>query len=250
MVITGKNGELRLYAVHHGSWALAGVREETSIGHRRFLLRRSIPLTGFEIAPETTAHVIGMPAEALPSLLDDAELTGSLTLPEARLLLSHLALTHELRPSLSNSGAQAARDAVVELLHGLLHKVANGNDANRLPSLVQLARRHADEHLQDPDLSPAAMARELHISVRSLHRAFAATGESAMAYVRRRRLEGVRRDLALGSGRSLAKVAVRWQFTDSSHLNRTFVRHYGLTPAQFTGAAKPCAAGCDETSGL
>jgi AraC-like DNA-binding protein len=42
-----------------------------------------------------------------------------------------------------------------------------------------------------------------------------------MAYVRRRRLEGARRELDCpGSPYTVADVAARWQFADSSHFRR------------------------------
>ncbi|WP_425587683.1 helix-turn-helix domain-containing protein [Streptomyces plumbiresistens] len=43
------------------------------------------------------------------------------------------------------------------------------------------------------------MARELNVSVRTLHRAFAAAGESVNGYIRRRRLEEARLELASGT---------------------------------------------------
>jgi AraC-like DNA-binding protein len=89
-----------------------------------------------------------------------------------------------------------------------------------------------DRRLASPDLSPASLARELNVSVRTLHRAFAATGESVSAYVRRRRLERARLELAVPSGRpDVGEVAARWQFADSSHFIRAFRERYGQTPA-------------------
>ncbi|MEV0477801.1 helix-turn-helix domain-containing protein [Streptomyces prunicolor] len=71
-----------------------------------------------------------------------------------------------------------------------------------------------------PDLTPATIARALNVSGRTLHRAFA-DGETVMAYVRRRRLEGARRELGLPCGPfTVADVAARRQFADPSHFRR------------------------------
>ncbi|GLY83778.1 helix-turn-helix domain-containing protein [Actinoallomurus iriomotensis] len=95
----------------------------------------------------------------------------------------------------------------------------------------------ADRHLTDPELSPASLARELNVSVRTLHRAFAATGESVAAYIRRRRLEQARLELAASLLRpSVSEVAARWQFADRSHFIRSFKKQYAQTPAEFAHA--------------
>jgi AraC-like DNA-binding protein len=92
----------------------------------------------------------------------------------------------------------------------------------------------ADGRLADPGLSPSWLARELNVSVRTLHRAFAAAGESVGAYVRRRQPEEARAELAVPDvRRSVSEVAARWQFADGSHFVRAFRKRYGETPSQF-----------------
>ena len=91
-----------------------------------------------------------------------------------------------------------------------------------------------EARLADPDLSPSTLARELHVSVRTLHRAFTTAGESVSAYIRRSRLEQARRELAAPLVRpDVSEIAARWQFADSSHFIRAFKQRYGETPAQF-----------------
>jgi AraC-like DNA-binding protein len=85
------------------------------------------------------------------------------------------------------------------------------------------------------------LARELNISVRTLHRAFAAVGEQVATYIRHRRLQEARLALTAPSGRlSISELAAHWQFADSSHFTRTFKNRYGQTPTEYarsTGAA-------------
>ncbi|MFE2420979.1 helix-turn-helix domain-containing protein [Streptomyces hokutonensis] len=70
----------------------------------------------------------------------------------------------------------------------------------------------------------------MNVSVRTLHRAFA-DGESVMAHVRRRRLEGARRELGLpGSPYTVADIAARRQFADPSHFRRVYRGTYGQSP--------------------
>jgi AraC-like DNA-binding protein len=103
------------------------------------------------------------------------------------------------------------------------------------PALAQAAKDLADRHLTEPELSSAMLARRLNVSVRTLQRAFATTGEPVNTYIRRRRLEEARLALTASSERpALSELAAHWQFADSSHLIRAFKRHYGQTPIEYT----------------
>lgn len=100
-------------------------------------------------------------------------------------------------------------------------------------SLRAAAMRMAEESLREADLSPIVIARGLNVSVRTLHRSFAGTGESIMGYVRRRRLEQARDALLSGNGEvSVSEIAQRWHFADSSHFIRAFRVRFGTTPAR------------------
>ena len=78
------------------------------------------------------------------------------------------------------------------------------------------------------------LARELNVSVRTLHRAFAAGEESVTMYIRHSRLEQARRELTVPrGGMSVSELAAYFQFADSSHFIRAFKKRYGQTPGQF-----------------
>jgi AraC-like DNA-binding protein len=97
----------------------------------------------------------------------------------------------------------------------------------------------------DSDLSPAMLAGALHVSVRTLERAFASLGEGepAAAYIRRRRLEEARLALTAPSNRlTISELAAYWQFADSSHLARAFNKRYGLTPSEYARSTRPRGA--------
>lgn len=125
----------------------------------------------------------------------------------------------------------------MELAKGVLLGHADCADPLLAPALAQAARDLAARLLPDADLSPAVLARHLNVSVRTLHRAFATCDESFTAYVRRRRLDHARADLATGRA-TVSEVAARWQFSDSSHLIRAFKSRYGQTPTEFVRSAQ------------
>jgi AraC family transcriptional activator of tynA and feaB len=97
-----------------------------------------------------------------------------------------------------------------------------------------LAVADIEEHLTDDDLSPAATARRLGISVRGLHGLFAGRERTYSATVRRLRLEQAFRDLADPARRHLrvADVAADAGFADAAGFHRAFRREFGRTPAQ------------------
>ena len=102
-----------------------------------------------------------------------------------------------------------------------------------------LAVADIEEHLTDDDLSPAATARRLGVSVRALHGLFAGRERSYAATVRQLRLEQALRDLqdpARGRLRVI-DIAADAGFADVTSFHRAFRREYGRTPAQVRTAA-------------
>lgn len=129
-------------------------------------------------------------------------------------------------------------ESEVALLIELAKAVARArfDDAEPLlaPALAQAAKDLAGRRLADPELSAAVLARELNVSVRTLQRAFATSGETVISYIRQRRLEEARLALTAPSGRlSVSELAAHWQFADSSHFTRAFKKHYGRTPTEY-----------------
>jgi AraC-like DNA-binding protein len=100
-----------------------------------------------------------------------------------------------------------------------------------------LLRIHAfiEQHLGEADLTPGIVAVAHHVSVRYLHRLFEDEDMTVAAWIRRRRLERCRRDLADPAFLTLpvSAVAARWGLPDSAHFSRLFRRTYGLPPAEY-----------------
>ncbi len=65
-----------------------------------------------------------------------------------------------------------------------------------------------------------------------------AQGTTVAAWIRHRRLERCRKDLAdpAFSTAPVSAVAVRWGLPDSAHFSRLFRRTYGLPPAEYRRA--------------
>jgi AraC-like DNA-binding protein len=145
------------------------------------------------------------------------------------------ALRHALQAlnghSLTPAGADRLAVHAGGLLAVALDPVIEAVDA---PRSRALAVADIEEHLTDDDLSPAATARRLGISVRRLHGLFAGGERSYAGTVRRLRLERAFRDLrdpARGHLRVI-DVASDAGFVNVASFHRAFRREYGRTPAQ------------------
>jgi AraC-like DNA-binding protein len=200
----------------------------------QFVARLNDPSWDFGIGPKTRSTVLILPTAGLRSLVAERAVVGSVRSPQLRVLMAHAAMVQETLPDLSPAGVTAARNSMVELTRGLLSGgEVDASEPRLAPALAHAAQRIAEPLLTDPDLSPALLARELNVSVRTLQRAFAETGEPVTSYVRRRRLERARAELTGPGPRwSIAELAARYQFADSSHFNRLFKKEYGEPPTQ------------------
>jgi AraC-like DNA-binding protein len=100
----------------------------------------------------------------------------------------------------------------------------------------RLARRAADfiaDHLTDPDLSTARIARALAFNADYLGRAVrAAFDETPTDRIHRLRVERARM-LFRSTDRPIERVAAEVGFRDERYFRRVFKRRVGLTPGQF-----------------
>jgi AraC-like DNA-binding protein len=129
----------------------------------------------------------------------------------------------------------AALDLLTVALAGRLdrHDPVPGDSSRR----ALLLRVHAfiEGRLADPGLTPAAVARAHHLSLRSLYKLFEAEQTSVAGLIRERRLERCRRDLldpSLGEV-PVSAIAARWGLTNAAHFSRAFRAAYGASPVEY-----------------
>ncbi|MFG2376837.1 helix-turn-helix domain-containing protein [Streptomyces sp. NPDC048504] len=236
--LNGVEDQVRMYVVRSGSWSVGAplARDEQTVPAGQFLIRHIGKPLHFETVPDTRAKVLVLPAATLRPLLGERQsVSGPADSAEVRLLVAHSNMIYETAADLGPAGVQAAHSTLIELAKAVARRRVDDAEPHLALALAQAAKDLADNHLTDPDLSGAMLARELNVSVRSLQRAFAAAGESVTAYIRQRRLEEARLALsAPPSGRlSVSELAAHWQFADSSHFIRAFKKHYGRTPTDY-----------------
>ena len=194
-----------------------------------------------------TPQALLIPQERLSPLLAGGRLTGPVKIaagsPVGALLNAGLTSAFEQVPRLPADLGEAA----LQNLCGLAALACNASADARASAAntvrevrLAAARRHAEQHLADPSLSPAHAAAALGMSVRQLHLVFAPTGESFSQYVLRRRLEACRAALAnpADAGRSIVDIAYGWGFDSLSTFYRTFRGAFGVAPGDLRAAAR------------
>jgi AraC family transcriptional regulator, positive regulator of tynA and feaB len=234
--LTGLDDQVRMFVVRRGAWTLGGPsdRDGQTVRAGQFLLRHIGRPMHLRTPPNTVATVLVLPSAALKPLLANRTVTGPMDSAEVRLLVAHATTIAATAPDLSLAGVDAAHSTLIELAKAVARGRFDDVEPLLAPALAEAARELADRRLADHELSPAVLARELHVSLRTLQRAFASQGESAAAYIHRRRLEEARLALAVPSGRlSIGEIAAHWQFADGSHLSRAFKKRYGWTPTEY-----------------
>ncbi|HOZ59854.1 MAG TPA: helix-turn-helix domain-containing protein [Nakamurella multipartita] len=103
------------------------------------------------------------------------------------------------------------------------------------------ARAFIDDHLTDPSLSAAEVARGTGISERHLSRLFAQTGTSIPQHVLARRLDLAHSWLTGDRAAELriADIAARCGFTSTAYFSEAFKRRFGATAGEVRRTATP-----------
>ena len=193
-----------------------------------------VPRTLLGVAEGDIRQVVG-------TAVTSTEGFGSVLTP---FLGSLAASAHSYPAAVGDRLADRVSDLLVTLIDQLIGRKADDPRASNC-HLVQRVRDHIDRHLSDPELSPEAIARAHHISVRYLHRLFEGEGITVARLVQQRRLESCTRELAR-RGRSaptVSAVAQRWGFANPAHFSRSFRTAYGVSPREWRVLRAAEAAG-------
>lgn len=180
--------------------------------------------------------VIGVDSGAVDRMREiDYDLTGF----QIQALRGATGLILAPADALDTAASLIGLDRYLAALAGLILRTAKGHSVAD-PAHVEGLRGRTDaiiyEQASDPELSPAAIAAQLNVSLRQLYRAFNGT-ESPAARIRRRRLERAAEILAARSGPGhVDKVATECGFASAEYFSRAFRREFGLSPRAYRSA--------------
>ncbi|MFK0099527.1 helix-turn-helix domain-containing protein [Streptomyces sp. NPDC091040] len=212
---------------------------ECVVGPGEFAVFRSNALYTLLFDEGVDQHFLRLPlsALALPERLiqNATTVTFGAGDPLARLAytyFSQLARSDELY---HNDRADAVLAPSVELLRAVLVSRYGDAASAREPMEATLGLRithYIREHLAEPDLSAARIAAAHGISVRHLYTVLSRAGISLGDWIRVRRLEACKRELAGAAGRTrtIAAIGRSWGFVNAAHFSKAFKDAYGMSP--------------------
>ncbi|WP_169739789.1 helix-turn-helix domain-containing protein [Actinospica robiniae] len=158
------------------------------------------------------------------------------------LMTSHIVELFGAADALSaNAAAARIADAGIDLARALLASLSPDAAVRRdaaAQTLWARIREYVRQNLRDPGLDAASVAAAHNISLRKLYNVCAAADTSLEQMIIRRRLEGVRAELALPAARfrSIESIARGWGFRNISHFTRRFGQEFGLSPREWRTA--------------
>ncbi|MFD3492624.1 helix-turn-helix transcriptional regulator [Streptomyces sp. NPDC058690] len=227
--------------VSSGALRFAGKYGDNIVGPGQVCIRDARASWQFVCAPGTRIRMVAIPRLLVfpltrsPKVFDRAYVADSHT-PEVRFLMNFLQMVERSSDELDRSvpARNLALDACAALLSGMLSGRSGAALSDHPNTTVEAAKNVIENDLGRDDLSPAMIAQVLGVSLRTLHRSFADSNDSIMAFTRRRRLQKAHDELiAKGGTASVSEIAARWHFADSSHFIRHFKSAYGTTPAAY-----------------
>lgn len=147
----------------------------------------------------------------------------------------HNGLADYARHLLSHPNALALPGAAEKLYDVIALALNPRAKSEHQSGLMALIRNYIDVHSSNPDLSPAELAAKFDISVRYLHRLFAATEVSFTEYLIEQRLIQARHMLADAHNhqKKILSVAYDCGFRNLNHFGRRFRMRFGVTPGEF-----------------
>ena len=110
-----------------------------------------------------------------------------------------------------------------------------GGVTGRRAGVLHRVAQTIERRLAEPELSLTDVAAANGMSVRNLQKLFETFEKTFSTYVRSRRLERCRDDLAspLLGQLSISEICYRWGFTDPAYFSRTFRDEFGVSPREF-----------------
>lgn len=186
--------------------------------------------------------VLKLPGERLRGEVRDTQRLTATTVSglegAGHLLIGMIRTLRDDIGTLQPASALAVANGVVSILVAGLQTLP----AAREPGLTNLSAYHLarlkaliDTRLSDPDLSVAALAAEVGLSVGHVHRLFQTEALPPAQYIWRRRLDACGRDLLDPSlaGRSVSEIAFGRGFNDAAHFSRAFRARFDCSPSEW-----------------
>lgn len=209
-----------------GAVLLMSTRTASSIVVPEEMSKRTLRVPIAALAPYDTGH--GIPTTLCVDTINN---------PLAQLTKDFLGGVDTHLSQMSSADVESARNALLVLIAGMI-RAAHAPDVSESDFLPFLRRALEDwivDHLSAGAIRVGDLAAAHSVAPRTVHRAFATTGDTMGSVVRAHRLAAARNDL-VHTASSIAAIAHRWGFCDASHLGREFRREFSMSPGDYRAA--------------
>jgi AraC family transcriptional activator of tynA and feaB len=219
------------------------MQEETVVLRPGSILVMSTRISGRIVVPEgLSKRTVRVPLTALAPYdtgpgAPDFLCLDTLRNPLARLAKDFMMGIDAQLDDMSPIDVEGARNALLVLIAGMIRAThrSDANETDFLPFLRRALEEWIVSHLTSGAIRVNDLAAAHNVAPRTVHRAFAATGDTMGSVVRAHRLAAARNDLVHTSA-SIGAIAHRWGFCDASHLGREFRREFGMSPGDYRSA--------------
>ncbi len=150
-------------------------------------------------------------------------------------------LMHDTSVIASSAELAQDDDFIVPTLEMLTTALAKAT--NNMPSLSNYSshtrllneiKAYIRDHITDEDLSLEQVAKYKNISLRTLSRVFAESGETPRSWLQSQRLSCAYEALVNRKVSNVTEAALTFGYKDLSHFSRTFKKCYGYSPKELT----------------
>jgi AraC-like DNA-binding protein len=233
---------LLIFTVFDGCQMIA-TPDQTVIQRPGGILILSTRTTAKIVVPETVRkRSVRIPLTALSPFDTGRGVPDCLLLDTAQHPLASLAHDYLLRvdrqiAQMSPPEVEGARTALLVLVAGMIRatRTPDAGEAEFMPALRDQLEAWIVDHLALGAIKVRELATAHNVAPRTVHRAFATTGDTVGSVVRAHRLASARSDL-VNTTTSIAAIAHRWGFCDASHLGREFRREFSMPPGDYREA--------------
>ena len=156
----------------------------------------------------------------------------------ATLFARHILSLGTALPEVPTTVLPGLTQATMEMAVACLQSLSSGSWEMNSAVVFAMRRRverSIESRLEDPELTPASIARACDMSRSTLYRLFEAHG-GVMVYVKRRRLARIRSILMANlDTRSLAEISEDYGFQSGAHFSREFRKEFACSPSDIRG---------------
>ena len=234
---TANDGTLVIHLVNSGEITLEQRSRSVRLGEGDLVICAAEEQYRFNAPTSHEMMVVEMGRSALEqrmSQVDDCIARCiSRERPGTRLLHRYMnSLWQEARHNTDGLRGAAYGGILVDMLASCLEGEDPSQAVAQNPLLVSV-QRIVSERIEDPALSPASIAEELGMPLRTLQAAASRSGCTLTRYITGQRLHRAARLLLASPHASITDIAFRCGFSDSSYFSRRFQEFFGTSPRQY-----------------